>query len=101
MSVTEHQFDAAADVIPGLSVLEIAARMLTEQLDPDAVPGCMVVPTIERLDRLCRVLTAQRTVMARRLEEVKAWEGTPHQNAAEMLASVTGSSISSARTELA
>jgi hypothetical protein len=92
--------EIATEVVPGLADLETAARALVDALDPDAVPGSMVTSVVERLDKVCRTVTAARTLMARRLEEVRAWDGTGHRTAAELLASVTGSSLGAARQEL-
>jgi hypothetical protein len=91
---------ATSHVVPGLDELEAAARAVMEALDPDAVPGSMATSVVERLDKVCRVVTAARTLMARRLEEVEAWHGTGHRTAAELLAAVTGSSLGAARQEL-
>jgi hypothetical protein len=87
-------------VVPGLDELEAAARAVTDALDPDAVPGSMATAVVERLDKVCRVVTAARTLMARRLEEVEAWHGTGHRTAAELLAAMTGTSLGAARQEL-
>jgi hypothetical protein len=89
-----------APAISGLAELEAMARSVTGSLDPDAVPGSMALDVVAGLDRVCRIVTAARTLMARRLEEVQAWHGTGHRSAAELLAAVTGSSLGAARSEL-
>jgi hypothetical protein len=90
----------SSEVVPGLADLEAAARAVTDGLDPDAVPGSMATAVVERLDHVCRIVTAARTLMARRLEEAQAWAGTGHRSAAELLAAMTGSSLAAARSEL-
>ena len=83
-----------------LAQLEAAARSVADGLDPDTVPACEAAALYARLDRVARVVTAARTMLARRVADAKAWQATGHQNAAELLASVTGSSIGAARSEL-
>ena len=83
-----------------LAQLEVAARAVAEGLDPDAVPACDAAALYARLDHVARVVTAARTLLARRVADARAWQSTGHQNAAELLASVSGSSIGAARSEL-
>lgn len=80
--------------------LERAAHLVADRLDPDEVPGAAAAALYTRLDRVARIVTASRTVLARRVAEAKAWQGTAHQSAAEQLAALSGSSLGAAKEEL-
>lgn len=84
-----------------VGALEAAAAAVAASLDPDAVPGSEATALYERLDRVGRVVGGARTVLARRVAEAGAWRGTQHQSAAEHLAALGGTSIGTARDELA
>lgn len=70
-------------------------------LDPDAVPASEATRLVERLDRVARAASAARTVLARRMADSLEWQRHGFRSAEEHLASVAGTSLAAARTELA
>jgi hypothetical protein len=80
-------------------VLEQLSGML-ERLDPDAVPLCEAPDLWRDFDRAERLLGSAKTLLARRVDESEVWRRAGLGSAAEYLAGVSGTSISSAQRQL-
>jgi hypothetical protein len=78
---------------------EMAA--LAAAFDPAGVPADRVVAVFEQLDRIERGAAAIKTLLARRVDEVRAWERAGFKSAAEFVAAKTGATVSTARSVLA
>ena len=68
--------------------------------DPDDIPASEAVRLYERLDRASRVISAAKTLLAKRVAASKHWERKGHGSAAEHLAQISGRSLGAARSEL-
>lgn len=69
-------------------------------LEPEAVSLPEAVPQWEHYDAIEKLAAAARTLLARRVEESRAWARAGHRSAAEFLAERSGSSVGAARTQL-
>jgi hypothetical protein len=78
---------------------EFAAALA--DLNPSAVHVSAVVPLFEQLDRIERLASGAKTLLARRLEDTKEWRRSGCLTPAEFLAAKTGSSIGTAKDTLA
>ena len=74
---------------------------LVAELDPDEVPLSQATAVYAELDRIVRVASAARVLVARRVDEAQEWKRRGHRTAAEALAAASGSSLGAARDELA
>lgn len=70
-------------------------------LDPDLVPLPEVLGWWEALDRVERLATAAKTLLARRIDESRSWERSGCRSAAEQLAHISGTGVGRARNLLA
>jgi hypothetical protein len=86
----------AADV----RVVDDALCVLVNALDPDAVPLFDSPDLWTAFDAIERRAAAAKTLLARRVEESCTWQRAGYRSAAEQLAGLSGSSVSSARTML-
>ena len=75
-------------------------RAVVEALDPDAVFVFDAPAMFEAFDVLVRLGESGKTLMARRMEAACTWQRAGYRSAAEQIAAVSGSSVSSARTML-
>ena len=80
-------------------VLEQLSGML-ESLDPDAVPLCEAPDLWKDFDRAERLLGSAKTLLARRVDDSDVWRRAGFASAAEYLAGLSGTSISTAKRQL-
>jgi Domain of unknown function (DUF222) len=80
-------------------VLEQLSRML-EALDPDAVPLCEAPDLWKDFDRAERLLGSAKTLLAHRVDDSDVWRRAGFASAAEYLAGLSGTSISTAKRQL-
>ena len=84
-----------------LGNVETELAALAAEFDPGSVPTDRVVAVFEAADRIERAAAAIKTLLARRVEEVRAWERAGFKSAAEFVAAKTGATVSAARSVLA
>jgi len=70
-------------------------------LEPDLVPLPEALGWWEALDRVERLATAAKTLLARRVDESRCWELSGCRSAAEQLAHISGTGVGRARNLLA
>jgi hypothetical protein len=80
--------------------IEFALRELVDELDPDAVALCEVSRVWQAFDRVERLASSAKILLARRVDESGAWKRKGHRSAAEQLAAEAGTSVSSAQSLL-
>ena len=80
--------------------LEAPMRAVVEALDPDAVFVFDAPAMLEAFDVLVRLGETGKTLMARRAEAACTWQRAGYRSAAEQIAAVSGTSVSSARNLL-
>ncbi len=85
----------------GLAKIRSELTANVRALAPDAVPLPDVVALWEGYDAIERQAAAPKTLLARRVEESRAWQRAGHRSAAEFMASRAGTSIGAARAQLA
>ena len=73
---------------------------IVRALEPDAVPLAEVVSLWDDFDAIERHAAAAKMLLARRVEESRAWARAGHRSAAEFLAERSGSSVGAAHTQL-
>lgn len=85
-----------------IGVAEIRAQLssVVRALEPDAVALRDALPLWEDFDAIERLAAAGKTLMARRVEQSRAWARAGHRSAAEFMADRSGSSVGAARTQL-
>ena len=86
----------AADV----RVVDDALCVLVNALDPDAVPLFDSPDVWAAFDAIERRAASAKVLLARRVEESCTWQRAGFRSAAEQLAGLSGSSVSSTRTML-
>jgi len=84
-----------------LGDVETQLAAAVADLNPSAVPAPGVVALFERFDRIERLASSAKTLLARRLEDTPEWERSGCLSPAEFVASKSGSSISAAKVTLA
>ena len=77
-----------------------AATAFVDALVPAAVPLPDAMPVWDRLQDAAHKINAAITMMAPRVEESRAWQREGHRAAAEYMAQRSGTSVTSARTQL-
>lgn len=80
--------------------VEAALLAAVETIDPDLVPASEATRLVERLERIVRAASAARTLLARRMADSLEWQRRGFRSPEEHLASVAGTSLSAAKTEL-
>jgi hypothetical protein len=80
--------------------MRAAVERFTRAFEPDAVPLPEVVSLWDEIDAAERQLSAAKTLLARRVDESKAWKRAGYKSAAEFIAARSGSSTGAARTQL-
>ncbi len=73
---------------------------MLDALEPDAVPSSDAVPVWEAFDAAARKVNAMATLMARRVEESRAWARRGDRSAAEFMAKRSGNSVAATRAQL-
>src|SRR5215813_12898442 len=83
-------------------VREIGAFLgvLVDRLDVDAIPSCEAIGFYKAFDAIERRAGAAKTLLARRVEDARAWKGQSFRSAAEQLAVASGTSVTQARNQL-
>jgi hypothetical protein len=81
-------------------VTNLAAGVVA-RVEPDAVPLPAAPSMWREFDRLERLATSAKTLLARRVDESKQWKREGFRSAAEQLASLGGTTIGAARDALA
>jgi hypothetical protein len=84
----------------GVQAVEESLRALVGALEPSGVPAAEAVDLWCAFDVVERLAASAKTLLARRVEDARAWQRGGHRSAAEQLASVSGTSISAARNML-
>jgi hypothetical protein len=80
--------------------IEFALRELVDEFDPDAAALCQVSRMWRAFDRVERLASSAKTLLARRVEESGSWKQQGYRSAAEQLAADAGTSVSSAQALL-
>jgi hypothetical protein len=80
--------------------LEAPMRALVGALDPDAVFVFDAPSMWTAFDVLVRLGESAKTLLARRVADASTWQGEGYRSAAEQLAALAGSSVSTARNAL-
>src|ERR1700690_1022291 len=83
-----------------LARVEEWLRALVGAFDPDAVAIFESPDLWEAFDRLERLISSAKTLLARRVADSCTWQRAGYRSAAEQLAGLSDSSVSSARTML-
>jgi hypothetical protein len=94
--VTELRCTSARD----LRGLQVELGAMARGFDPDAVPLCDAPGLFAEADAIERWAVTIKTLMARRVEDAATWKRAGYRSAAEQLAGVAGTSVSSARNVL-
>jgi hypothetical protein len=81
--------------------IESKLAAVVANLNPSAIDSATVVPLFERFDRIERLASSAKTLLARRLEDTEEWKRSGYLSPAEFVASKSGSSISAAKDTLA
>lgn len=76
-------------------------RGLVADLDPGSVPDGVVAGMWGDLDAIERLAAAGKMLLAHRVKECEIWRREGYRSAADYIAAVAGSSVSSARSVLA
>jgi hypothetical protein len=100
ISVTPHLYD---DLVVGLAEireLDVAVTAMARALEPDAIPVPDAVAMWETLDAVERKVNAAKTLLARRVDDSKAWKRAGLRSAAGFIAARSGSSVGTARVQL-
>jgi hypothetical protein len=83
-----------------LKVLLEQLSEVVDALDPDAIPLCEVPTLWKDFARGERLMASAKTLLARRVEEGDTWRGAGYRSAAEQMAALSGTSVSTAKTEI-
>jgi hypothetical protein len=83
-----------------VAVVREQLAMFVRALEPDTVALPEVASLWEEFDAVERHAAAAKTLLARRVDESRAWQHAGHRSAAEYLATKSGISIGAARTQL-
>src|ERR1700746_3193978 len=83
-----------------LGDIECAASEWVADFDPDAVPLCDAPELWEQFDRIERLFSSAKILLARRVDEAGAWKRNGYRSAAEQLAAKAGTSVSAAKAML-
>jgi hypothetical protein len=78
-----------------LDVAAVAVRGLVAELDADAIPLCEVLAAWKAFNRIERDAASAKTLLARRVEDGDTWRSAGFRSAAEQLAALAGSSVTS------
>jgi hypothetical protein len=81
------------------AVEELLGELL-RRLDPTAVPLPLAPGVFGAFEKVNRLSASGMTLMARRVDESRAWKRDGYRSAAEQLAGVAGTSVSAARNML-
>jgi hypothetical protein len=76
-----------------LDVAACAVRVLVADLDPDAIPLCEVLDAWKQFNAIERDAASAKTLLARRVEDGNSWRTAGYRSAAEQLAALAGSSV--------
>lgn len=88
-------------MLAGVAAIEEALADTVARLQPDAVPTQAVVKVFEQFDRIERLATTAKTLLARKVDESLVWKRHGYACAAEYLAAKSGTSVGAARDALA
>ena len=83
-----------------VAVVEQLLGELLSALDPNAVPLPEAPGLFGAFEKVNRLSGSAMTLMARRVDEARAWQREGFRSAAEQLAGVAGTSVSAARNML-
>jgi uncharacterized protein DUF222 len=72
-------------------------KEIVASLQPALMTGVQAAAMVRDFAELERVASAGRLLLAHRVEETHAWEGTGHRSAAEWMAAQTGGSLGNAK----
>jgi Domain of unknown function (DUF222) len=78
----------------------VALEAVVRDLDPQRFEGRGAADLLETFVRGERVCAAAKSLLARRVEETKAWRGGGHRSAAHWVAEVTGETVGAAACTL-
>src|SRR5437867_3480779 len=84
-----------------LGTIEKGLAMVVAVLDPDAVPVASVVPVFEQLDRIERLASSAKTLLARRLEDTQEFRRSGSLSPGEFLAARSGTTVTAAKDVIA
>jgi hypothetical protein len=94
--VTELRLTSARD----LRGLHLELGEMVRGFDPDAVQLHDVADLWAEIAGMDRLVSSLKALMARRMEDADTWKRAGYRSAAEQLASMSGTSVSAARTML-
>jgi hypothetical protein len=80
--------------------IRVAAERFVRAVEPDAITVPEVVPMWEELDAAERQVNTAKTLLARRIDESRAWQRAGHRSAPEFMAARSATSIGAARKQL-
>src|SRR4030088_769689 len=96
ITVTPDLYDQRVIGLADVRELAAAATTLTRGVEPAAVALPDAVSMWESLDAVERKISAAKTLLARRVDESRAWKRSGYRSAAEFMAARSGSSIGAA-----
>jgi hypothetical protein len=77
-----------------------AVRGLVADLDPDAIPLCEVLAAWKLFNAIERDAASAKTLLARRVEDGNTWRSAGYRSAAEQLAALAGSSVTTEKKSI-
>src|SRR4051794_2731612 len=83
-----------------LGDIECALSELVEEFDPDAIALCEATRWWQAFDRVERLASSAKILLARRVDQAGAWKKKGYRSAAEQLASDAGTSVTAAQAQL-
>lgn len=92
--------DAPPPTLTAVRAVELSLRALVGELDPDAVFLHEAESVWTAFDMVERLAASAKTLLARRVADACTWQRAGCRSAAEQLARVAGTSVSSARSML-
>src|SRR6478735_3664026 len=83
-----------------LKVLLEQLSEIVDSLDPDAIPLCEVPNLWKDFARGERLMAAAKTLLARRVEEGDTWRKAGYRSAAEQMALLSGTSVTTEKKSI-
>ncbi len=99
MAVTDDERPVRV-ALPAVRVAERGLAALVDVLDPSDVRLSDAFELWQAFDRIERLATNAKTLLAARVEDARDWKGTGARSAAEHLAKVSGTTTSAAKRAL-
>ena len=88
-------------MVGDVQCIELELAAVVAELNPSAVPASSVLGLFEEFDRIERLASCAKTLLARRLEDTPEWGRSGCLSPAEFVAAKSGSSVSAAKDTLA